>query len=369
MIDPQEFLDVLKQSGIRFYTGVPDSLMKDFLACLEEDKTVEHFITANEGLALSLAAGYSLGSGKIPLVYLQNSGLGNLLNPATSLLHSKVYSIPAILLIGWRGRGNDEPQHRVMGDITAPLLDLLQIPYQVVDSEEQYQDKIALALTSAKNGQCPAAILIADDVFRSKKIKTPAKQGLERKEIISRLLKALTGDEIIVCNTGYIGREFYKQNKALGSPVKNFFLNVGAMGHAHHVGMGLSLSSAKKVIILDGDGSLLMHLGGLVTIGQLATQNLYHIVLNNGAHESVGSQPTNGDKIDMLAIARSCGFQQPLRLNTYAELDRWLSEGLQRNEKQFVEITMGLENDNALPRPAETLLELKSNLIKQLRKE
>jgi phosphonopyruvate decarboxylase len=357
MINPEGLYNFLKDKGIGFFTGVPDSLLKNFLSCLQDKAAShEHIIAANEGLAVSLASGYYLSSGKIPLVYLQNSGLGNMVNPLTSLLDKEMYSIPVLLMIGWRGRPGvkDEPQHKKMGRITIPLLDVLEVPVFLIEGEsassfKTIEEAISLAISENK----PVALLVQEDIFEKYEVK-PSDQvySLIRENVIHHLIKKLTGDEIVVCSTGKAGREFYEKNIEENNKVKKYFLSVGAMGHASHIAFGISMNVKEKVIILDGDGALLMQLGTLPVIAHHACGNFIHIVINNGSHESVGGQSTEGFFVDFCLIAKGCGFKKTTLINTSTELDQWLNNGLDFSGVQFVEIRTFSNSRNDLGRPA-----------------
>lgn len=366
MISPAGLYEFLAQQGVTCYAGVPDSLLKHFLKYLQ-DHSSEHTITANEGLAIGLATGYHLATGKVPLVYLQNSGLGNIINPLTSLADKEVYGIPMLLMIGWRGRPGtkDEPQHIKMGRITVPLLDALEVPVYVLDGQ---QDKtftqITEAINSAKTRLQPVALLVPEDMFEEYRGETREQTfSLDREEVIRGLIAHLTGDEIVVCTTGKAGREFYEQNTIAGNKISNYFLSVGAMGHANHVALGISNNTSQRVVMLDGDGALLMHMGGLATIGQHGNNEFLHVVINNGSHESVGGQPTEGFAIDMCDLARACGFTQACRISNETELQAWLKRLHTVKGKQFVEIVTNKKSRSDLGRPAGSPAKWKKDLM------
>jgi phosphonopyruvate decarboxylase len=299
MILPEHLYNFFQQHGISFYTGVPDSLLKYFLKYIHDNSSYDdHIIAANEGLAIALASGYHFRTGKLPLVYLQNSGLGNIINPLTSLADKEMYAVPILLLIGWRGRPGtkDESQHVKMGRITIPLLDVLEVPYYLLDADENSSfKKITKAIDEAIIEQKPVALLVQEEIFEKYEgIVQPGQYLLEREETIKKIITHLKGDEAVICTTGKIGREFYEQNISANKKIKKYLLSVGAMGHANHIALGIKMRSQEKVIVLDGDGALLMHMGALPTIAHNAINNFIHIVFNNGAHESVGGQPTEG---------------------------------------------------------------------------
>jgi phosphonopyruvate decarboxylase len=369
MISPADLYKFLAQQGVNCYAGVPDSLLKHFLKYLQ-DHSAEHTITANEGLAIGLAAGYHLATGKTPLVYLQNSGLGNIINPLTSLADKEVYGIPMLLLIGWRGRPGtkDEPQHIKMGRITKPLLDTLEIPvYILEENQEQAFAQINKAIIEAQTEHSPVALLVPEEIFESYKGK-PGEQthSLDREAVVGQLIAHLQGDEVVVCTTGKAGREFYEQNKIAGNKIRKYMLSVGAMGHANHVALGIHQYSGQRVVMLDGDGALLMQMGGLATIGQHADNGFIHVIINNGSHESVGGQPTEGFSIDLCAMARACGYAQVIRISDESGLQAWLKDLSSAQGKQFVEIQTNGNSRPNLGRPSGSPVEWKNDLMSTL---
>jgi phosphonopyruvate decarboxylase len=374
MIHPEKLYNFLKQQGVEFFTGVPDSLLKYFLKYLQDHvPDNKHLITANEGLAIGLAAGYNISTGKIPLVYLQNSGLGNIINPLTSLADKEVYSIPMVLMIGWRGRPGtkDEPQHKKMGRITISLLDSLEVPYYILDQQEQNAfEKIKLAIEMAAKEQKPVALLVPEEIFEKYEGKNePDHFTLVREDIIKEIIQQLKGDEIVVCTTGKMGREFNEQNIAAKNKIKKNLLSVGAMGHANHIALGIKMNNEKnKMIMLDGDGALLMHMGSLSLIPQQLKEGFIHIVINNGSHESVGGQPTSGFVTDLCGIAKACGYNTVISISNENEFKNWIKTGLNSNETQFVEIRTCRSSRNDLGRPAGSPIEWKNNLITALHK-
>lgn len=356
MIRPEHLYNFLCKQDIDFYTGVPDSVLQHFLAYVQDHAPEEkHIITANEGLAIALAAGYHLGTGGIPLVYFQNSGLGNIVNPLTSLASKEMYGIPMLLMIGWRGqpRITDEPQHTMMGDITQSMLDLLDIPYYIINSnEEPAFELIAAAVTSAIEQKKPVALLVSPGLFEQYKGSFEKNNyPLVREHVIKEIIHHLEGNEIVVCTAGKIGREFYEQNQLAGGKIKACLISPGAMGHANHVALGLKLRSETKVIMLDGDGSVLMHMGSLTTIPHYAKKGFVHIIINNGSHESVGGQPTGAFRADLRGIAEGCGYSKVTCITNEDEFSGWLNSGLNQNESQLVEIRTNLESRPGLGRP------------------
>jgi phosphonopyruvate decarboxylase len=371
MISPGGLYQFLEQRGINWYAGVPDSLLKHFLMYLQ-DHSGEHIITANEGLAIGLGAGYHLATGGIPVVYLQNSGLGNIINPLTSLADKEVYGIPMLLLIGWRGKPGvaDEPQHIKMGRITIPLLETLEVPVYILEQDpEKSFEQIDAAINKAKVEQSPVALLVPEGIFEGYKGK-PEQQvhSLEREGVINELIAHLNSTDVVVCTTGKIGREFYELNKMAGDKINNYLLSVGAMGHANHVALGIRNHSIRRLVMLDGDGALLMQMGGMATIGQYAPGKFVHIVINNGSHESVGGQPTEGFSIDLCAIALACGYTKATRVSNQAELQAWLKELWYVQATEFVEILTNKNSRPDLGRPVGSPAEWKNDLMTALLK-
>lgn len=373
MIRAEQLYDHLGREGISFYTGVPDSLLKNFLQYVQDHTAGEqHIITANEGLALALASGYYLQSGKLPLVYLQNSGLGNLVNPLSSLADQEMYGVPMILLIGWRGEPGipDEPQHRKMGAITVPLLEVLGVPVFKLDQQSiDPLQIVSTAIQTAREKQNPVALLLSADIFEKvqyEKTTIPATLSLQRESVIRELINTLSGDETVICTTGKSGREFDEQNKAAGNKIKKYFLSVGAMGHASHIALGIHLQSPSKTILIDGDGALLMHMGALPTISHFANKNFIHLLINNGCHESVGGQPTEAFRVDCTAIARASGYQHTFLIRNEQELNHWLQNSLSSSDTQFVEIRTNAISRPDLGRPAGDPKDWKNDFMSHL---
>ena len=371
MISPERFYQHLSSQGVDFFTGVPDSLLKNLLAFFQEKVDLhKHVITANEGLAIALAAGYHLSTGKLPLVYMQNSGLGNAINPLTSLTDKEIYSIPLLLLIGWRGMPGkkDEPQHKKMGRITEGLLKLMEIPVFILEEDEEKSFHLLnQAITTAQASKQAVAILVKDDLFEG--FAQPAPQStyqLTREEVLKLLLAQCTHDEIIVCTTGKTGREVFEINQQFNKPLKKTFLSVGAMGLANHVALAMDSQNVGKIIMIDGDGAVLMHMGSLATIGKLASSSFIHVVLNNGSHQSVGAQPTLGFETDLCTVATGCGYNSVQRIENEQALNHWLQNGLHKNEKQFVEIRVNNASRDDIGRPSNTPFERKEALMNEL---
>lgn len=372
MIHPEQLYNFFQEKGIRFFTGVPDSLLKHFLKYINDNATAnDHIITANEGLAIGLASGYHFRTGNIPLVYLQNSGLGNIINPLTSLADKEIYSVPMILLIGWRGKPGtaDEPQHKKMGKILLYLLTVLDIPFFILEPDEENSfKKINEAIEMASLEKMPVALIAPEELFEKYTGKDePGNYSLVREDVIKKIIAAMNGDEQVVCTTGKIGREFYEQNKSAGNKISKYFLSVGAMGHANHIALGVH--DKTKTIMLDGDGAILMHLGSLATIAKHAKDNFIHIVINNGSHESVGGQPTAAFDMDCCAIAEACGYKKTFCLSSEPELESWLHDNFNDSTTQFVEIRTNRISRADLGRPEGNPIDWKENFMKAIKKK
>ncbi len=315
MIDQNKFIDALESNGVSFFTGVPDSLLNGFCKCLNKKLPANrHVIAANEGNAVALASGFYFATNTIPLVYMQNSGMGNAMNPLLSLADRTVFSVPMILLIGWRGdpEMSDWEQHRMQGAITTTLLKDMQIPYKIVANDESTAQENALwAIKTASVRKGPVALIAKKSVFTSgqKDALIDETYPLNREDAIKIIVGHLPKNTIYAATTGRATRELYFCREERGERHDHDFLNVGAMGHASSVAMGISLANkCRRVVCLDGDAAAIMHLGALTTISKLDIPNYTHIILNNGAHESVGGQPSAGRLIDFTGIAKGSGY-------------------------------------------------------------
>ena len=314
MVKIDRFLRCLQDSGVVFFTGVPDSLLKSFCAYVTDTCGESHLIAANEGGAVGLAAGHYLATGEPALVYMQNSGQGNAVNPLASLADPDVYSIPMVLLVGWRGEPGvkDEPQHVKQGKVTVSLFEKLGIPTEVFpDDETAVLELTRKMVERAKTESRPVALIVRKGLFAEYKLlnKEPDISDLKREDAIEGILRALPDDAVIVSTTGMISREVYETRERLGQDHSRDFLTVGSMGHAIMIAVGIAKAQpTRKVICLDGDGASIMHLGNMAICGQSGCSNLTHIVLNNAAHDSVGGQPTVGGKIDFEKIAEELGY-------------------------------------------------------------
>lgn len=360
--------------GAEFYAGVPDSLLRplcDYLMDAFGTDPRRHMIAANEGNAAALAAGYHLATGKVPVVYLQNSGEGNLVNPAASLLHRQVYGIPVIFVVGWRGEPGvrDEPQHIFQGEVTLKLLEDLGIPAFVIGPEtgdEEVREAMAGFRPLLAEGRDAAFVIRKGGLTYGKKRTYRNGYGLRREEAIRQIARAAGGDPI-VSTTGKASRELFEIREALKQDHSRDFLTVGSMGHASSIALGVALHRpGERVWCLDGDGALLMHMGAMAAIGQGRPRNLIHIVLNNAAHESVGGLPTAAGGLDIPAIARACGYPCALTAETAGALDEALREAKARQDLCLIEVKCAIGARPDLGRPTTSPQENKRAFMERL---
>ena len=328
MIDTKLFYDCLNQNEVDFYTGVPDSLLKDICSYISDNAPAEkHIIAANEGGAIALAMGYHLATSKTPLVYMQNSGFGNTINPLLSLADPKVYSIPMLLVIGWRGEPGvkDEPQHVKQGEVSEALLNTLGIPYVIIsDKTENVDNVISVAIKSAKEKNEPYAILVRKGTFKPYSLKTKTKTNfdLNREQAIIKTTEFLSDSDIVVATTGKTSRELFEFRARNNQGHHRDFLTVGGMGHANQIALGISIAKPNKTVYcFDGDGAALMHTGSLGIIGDLNLENFKHIIFNNGAHDSVGGQPTIGFDISFGDIAKAFNYNKVFKIEKLKDFD------------------------------------------------
>ena len=367
----ETFAEIL---GAEFYTGVPDSQLRslcDYLMNTYGTNPHHHVIAANEGNAAALAAGYHLATGEIPVVYLQNSGEGNLINPAASLLHRQVYGIPVLFVVGWRGEPgvHDEPQHVYQGAVTLKLLEDLEIAHFVIGPETaEVEVRGAMANFQAlfSEGKSAAFVIRKGGLTYDKKAVYRNGYAMTREEAIGRITAA-AGDDPIVSTTGKASRELFEYRAAQGQDHSRDFLTVGSMGHASSIAFGIALHRPKRrVWCLDGDGALLMHMGAMAVIGQSGPENLIHVVLNNAAHESVGGMPTAAGGLDIPAIARACGYPWAVRAATAAELEASLAEAQGRRGPCLLEVKCAVGAREDLGRPSTTPRENKAAFMERL---
>ena len=358
-----------------FYTGVPDSQLRglcDYLIDQYGSAGAHHQIGANEGNCTAMAAGYHLATGKVPVVYLQNSGLGNIINPLASLLHTDVYGIPCIFVIGWRGEPgmSDEPQHVFQGRVTLALLQAIEVPYYILDADTSVQDaKKAMEnfRSFLKQGR-QVAFVVRKGALQYPKKCYQNESMLSREAVIQKILEVSAGDRII-CTTGKASRELFELREQQKESHANDFLTVGSMGHASSIALELARQCPKQRFwCLDGDGAALMHLGAMAAIGISALPNLIHVVINNRAHESVGGQPTVGNGIDFCAVARGCGYPRVYRASCEDDLMKKLKDIYSRQEIAFLEVMTAIGARENLGRPTISADENKAAFMQNLQK-
>jgi phosphonopyruvate decarboxylase len=370
MIKTQEFYESLNKNGVDFYTGVPDSLLKDICSYISDNSPAEkHVIGANEGGSIALAMGYFLATNNIPLVYMQNSGFGNTINPLLSLADPKVYSIPMILVIGWRGEPGvkDEPQHVKQGEVTETLLKTLEIPYVIISDETLNIDNVVSdAVNLARNNNEPFAILVKKGTFESYSLQSKTKTNfdLNREEAIIKSAELLSDSDIIVATTGKASRELFEFRARNNQGHHRDFLTVGGMGHANQIALGIALAKPDKTVYcFDGDGAALMHTGSLGIIGDLNLDNFKHIIFNNGAHDSVGGQPTIGFDISFENIAKSFNYKKVFKIEKLNDFNQVFTDFQKEKGPCLLEILVNKGARKDLGRPTVTPKENKRNFM------
>ena len=364
-------LDFLKE--FEFFTGVPDSQLKALCDYLMSEYGIsdKHVIAANEGNAVALAAGYHLATGKVPVVYMQNSGIGNIINPVASLMNDKVYGIPCVFIVGWRGEPgvHDEPQHIYQGEVTIKLLEDMDIRTFVI-GKDTTEDMLAETMASfkelLKKGKQVAFVVRKGALEFDKKVKYANSNQMVREEIIRHIVDA-TGEDIIVSTTGKASRELFEIREANGQSHACDFLTVGSMGHSSSIALGIAMQKPdRKIWIIDGDGAALMHMGSMAVLGANAPANVVHIVINNGAHETVGGMPTVAEKIDVVKIAEGCGYPSAVCVDTFDALDEALKLAKDKNELNLIEVKCSIGARADLGRPTTTAMENKERFMEYL---
>ena len=366
MIKVKSLINILKQNKSDFFTGVPDSVLKELSFELQNKTKKNHIIASNEGSAISIGIGHYLSTKKIPTIYMQNSGLSNALNPLISIAHPKVYSIPLILIIGWRGspRIKDEPQHNVKGKITENLLKLLNIKYTIVRNDKDLK-KFDKQIKDAKKNNSIVACLIEQGTLEknNKKIKQKDYFKLDKETFFKTLLEITDNKSKIISSTGYNSREIMHIRQKYQLRKSQDFYMVGGMGHTASVALGYSLTTKKKTICIDGDGSLLMHLGSIKTAGTFASKNFKYILLNNNTHDSVGGQSTYANEINFEKLSKSLGFKKYYSIKDNKNLKKTLKQFLSGNGLNFLEVKVTNSKIKNLPRP-KNLIKIKNQFMK-----
>ena len=369
----ESFINIL---GADFYTGVPDSQLKALCNYLMSTYGIDpkhHIIAANEGNCTGLAAGYHLATGKVPVVYMQNSGEGNIINPVASLMNDKVYGIPCIFVIGWRGEPgvHDEPQHIFQGAVTLKLLEDMDIQAYVVDSdttENQMKEVMSGFRELLSYGKQVAFVIRKGALKFEGKVKYENDYQMSREDIVKHIT-VVTGEDMIVSTTGKASRELFEIRVANGQPHGTDFLTVGSMGHSSSIALGVALQKPnKKIWVIDGDGAMLMHMGSMAVMGAQKPSNITHIVINNGAHETVGGQPTVANNIDVVEIAKACGYPHAISVDNFEALDEALQVEKNRGELGLIEVKCAIGARADLGRPTTTARENKESFMDFLAK-
>ena len=368
----KNFVDII---GSDFYTGVPDSQLKALCNYLMDKYGIDpkhHIIAANEGNCTALAAGYHLATGKVPVVYMQNSGEGNIINPVASLLNDKVYAIPVIFVVGWRGEPgiHDEPQHIYQGEVTVKLLEDMDIVTFVVGqdtSEKELSAKMEEFRKILASGKDVAFVIRKGALTDAPKVEYKNDNKMIREEIIKHIVAA-SGEDPIVSTTGKASRELFETRVANDQSHKYDFLTVGSMGHSSSIALGVAINKPEQCIwCIDGDGAVLMHMGSMAVLGSNKPKNLIHVVINNGAHETVGGMPTVATDIDLVGVAKACGYPYAVSVDTFEELDKELNLVKDRNELSLIEVKCSIGAREDLGRPTTTALENKQNFMDYLK--
>lgn len=374
MIDAREFLRLLKSEGIDFFSGVPDSLLKDFCACLSDNaEGLSNVVAPNEGCAVAMAAGHFLATSKPACVYMQNSGQGNAVNPLLSLVDEEVYNIPLLMLVGWRGQPGkkDEPQHAKQGKLTLKIFDTLGIKYELLGADmELAKAQVKSAAEYMLKTNKPFALVVEKATFKKceAKIARPECSQIPRRDAIAKVASALSKSDICVATTGHISRELYEFRKFNSLPHDSDFLTVGSMGHASSIALAIALAKPeRRVVCLDGDGALLMHAGALATIAACKPKNFKHIVFNNLSHDSVGGQPTCAGATNAAKLALAMGYESAFSVSDEGELEDKIKKFLEAKSPSLLEIKVKRGAREGLMRPLETPAENKKIFMDFLR--
>ena len=361
--------------GSDFYTGVPDSQLKalcNYLMATYGIDPQHHVIAANEGNCTALAAGYYLATGKVPVVYMQNSGEGNIINPVASLLNNKVYAIPVIFIVGWRGEPgiHDEPQHIYQGEVTVKLLEDMHIKPFII-GKDTTDDEVIAAMEKFKGllaiGRDVAFVIRKGALTDAPKVEYKNDNNLIREEVIQHIVK-ISREDPIVSTTGKASRELFETRVTNGQNHKYDFLTVGSMGHSSSIALGIALNKPKQRIwCIDGDGAVLMHMGSMAVLGSNKPKNLIHVIINNEAHETVGGMPTVAGNIDLVGVAKACGYQYAVSVDSFEKLDAELETAKERGQLSLIEVKCSIGARDDLGRPTTTALENKQNFMEYLK--
>jgi phosphonopyruvate decarboxylase len=372
MINVKEFFDELIDQGVSNFSGVPDSLLKNICGYISDHATPsQHLITANEGSAIALAVGQYISTGNPSLVYMQNSGFGNAINPLLSLADAKVYGVPMILMVGWRGEPGvkDEPQHIKQGEVMEQLLNACDLPYITIGAEtSNVCEVLKLAIEQTITNNQPVVLLVKKDTFESYELKNiaPNISEMSREDAINKVVDASEKDDIFVSTTGMASRELFEIRVRNEQSHAQDFLTVGSMGHANMIALGIAQNTDRHVFCLDGDGASLMHLGNLTSIGQYGAKNFIHVLLNNAAHDSVGGQPTNASIVNIPSIAKACGYTSSISVSYINEIKIAVEFFKCQAGPHLLEVKVRKGSRTDLGRPTSTPLKNKEGLMRSL---
>lgn len=375
MVNQKDLFNALKTMGVDFFTGVPDSLLNDFCLYMTNNMTAkQHVMAANEGNAIAIAAGHYLATGKLPLVYMQNSGIGNATNPLLSLTHDCVYGIPMLLIIGWRGDPaiNDHAQHKKQGELTPVLMTDMDIPYEVLDDEATVIEKFRWAADKACEISSPVALIAKKGILTQKEKKQQYADSplMNREEAVAAVVDLLETDAVYLGTTGRATREVHEQLKLHNIGAGHEWQNVGSMGHVSSVGLGIAIAKPEtKVVVFDGDAAAVMHMGAMATNCRYKAGNMIHIVLNNGVNESVGGQPSAGQVINLTGVAEACGYRTPGHaVETKEELQKIIRENKNKEMPLFIDVHVrqGIRSD--MPKLSIDHKAVKNELMRNLKK-
>ena len=377
MISSEFFFNLLKKKGSEFFSGVPDSSLKHLCAYITDhvDKN-SHYICANEGNAIGIATGNYLATGKVPIVYMQNSGIGNSINPLLSIADRDVYSIPLLLIIGWRGEPGkiDEPQHKKQGRVLLSMLKSMEIPYEIINSDNQSAKlSIDSAYKHMYKEKSPFALVVKKGIFEPYEMEQTSVSELYsmlREDAIKLVIDSLAPEDIVVSTTGMTSREVFEYRESLNQGHNKDFLIVGGMGHTSQIALGIAVEkNDREVYCLDGDGSVIMHMGSMAINGISGNENFFHIVLNNGAHDSVGGQPTVGHYIDFCSIAEACRYRNIKQVKNSDEIVACLQSAKYVKGPHFIEILLKKGNREGIGRPTTSPIENKNAFMEFLQKD
>ena len=368
----EKFTEIL---GADFYTGVPDSQLKALCNYLMNTYGIDpkhHVIAANEGNCTALAAGYHLATGKVPVVYMQNSGEGNIINPVASLLNDKVYAIPVMFVVGWRGEPgiHDEPQHIYQGEVTVRLLEDMGIKTYILGketTEEELREAMKDFESVLAEGKDVAFVIRKGALTYDGKVVYKNDNEMKREEIIRHIIQ-VSGEDPVVSTTGKASRELFELREAFGQSHKYDFLTVGSMGHSSSIALGIAAQKPDtKIWCIDGDGAVLMHMGAMAVLGSEHPGNMIHIVINNGAHETVGGMPTVAAGVDLPAVAKACGYPFAVSVDSFESLDSELKAAKARHAPTLIEVKCAIGARDDLGRPTTTAKENKENFMEYLK--